>query len=130
MCCLHRGKQHICIYHVLPTLIMDSLLAQLKKRRIALGLKQHDMILRIGMSRQQYQRLESQGNPKLDTLELIAKGLKSELMLIPQEKLSAVKSLLAENGPEPTRSESSDNTGGEEHALANDPWQDLLEDDK
>ena len=102
---------------------MDSLLAQLKKRRIALGLKQHDMILRIGMSRQQYQRLESQGNPKLDTLELISKGLKSELMLIPQEKLSAVKSLLAENGP-------SDNTEGEEHALANDPWQDLLEDDK
>jgi len=109
---------------------MNSLLAQLKKRRIALGLKQHDMILRIGMSRQQYQRLESQGNPKLDTLELISKGLKSELMLIPQEKLSAVKSLLAENGPEPTRPESSDNTGGEEHALANNPWQDLLEDDK
>ena len=109
---------------------MDSLLAQLKKRRTALGLKQHDMMLRIGMSRQQYQRLESQGNPRLDTLELIAKGLKSQLMLIPREKLSAVKSLLAENGSEPSRPEFPANTNAEEHALADDPWQDLLEDDE
>ena len=63
---------------------MNILLEQLKKRRIALGLKQNDMMLRIGISRQQYQRLESKGNPRLDTLDLIAKGLKSELMLIPQ----------------------------------------------
>jgi len=65
---------------------MDSLLEQIKKRRIALELKQHDMMLRVGISRQQYQRLESKGNPRLDTLELVAKGLKSELVLIPQEK--------------------------------------------
>lgn len=110
--------------------VMDSLLLQLRKRRTALGLKQHHMPLHIGMSRQQYQRLESQGNPRLDTLELIAKGLKSELMLIPQEKLGAVKALLAGNGPEPAGPESSDNTNGEEHALANNPWQDLLDEDK
>ena len=109
---------------------MDSFLAQLKKRRVALGLKQHDMLLRVGISRQQYQRLESQGNPRLDTLELVAKGLKSELMLIPREKLSAVKALLAQNGPELTRLESPGNTGGEDRALANDPWKDLLEDNK
>ena len=39
------------------------------------------------MSRQQYQRLESKGNPRLDTLELIANGLNSELLLVPNEKL-------------------------------------------
>ena len=53
---------------------MKSLLNQLKKRRIELGLKQHDMLLRIGVSRQQYQQLESRGNPRLDTLELVARG--------------------------------------------------------
>lgn len=61
---------------------------QTNNRRLALGLKQKDMLLRIGISRQQYQHLESRGNPGLNTLALIAKGLKSELMLIPEEKLS------------------------------------------
>lgn len=74
---------------------MNSLLEQIKKRRIALKLKQHDMMLRVGISRQQYQRLESKGNPRLDTLELVAKGLKSELLLIPQDKLNAVPAVLA-----------------------------------
>lgn len=119
---------------------MNSLLAQLKKRRITLGLKQHDMMLRVGMSRQQYQRLESQGNPGLNTLELIAKGLRCELMLIPQEKLSAIKALLDEksartkslNSDESELSgpKTSDDTGREDHALANDPWKDLLGDDE
>ena len=73
---------------------MNTLLQQLKKRRLDLGLKQNDMMLRVGVSRQQYQRLESKGNPRLDTLELIAKGLNSELMLIPKEKLGAVLAVL------------------------------------
>lgn len=73
---------------------MTSLLDRLKERRIALGLKQHDMMMRVGISRQQYQRLESKGNPRLDTLELIATGLKSEVVLIPHEKLDAVMAIL------------------------------------
>ena len=48
----------------------------------------------VGMSRQQYQRLERQGNPRLDTLELIALGLNSELMLIPNDKKDAVLHIL------------------------------------
>jgi transcriptional regulator with XRE-family HTH domain len=52
------------------------------------------MVVRIGVSRQQYQRLESKGNPRLETLELIAKGLNSEVMLIPKEKLNAVLTIL------------------------------------
>lgn len=73
---------------------MTSLLDRLKERRIALGLKQHDMMMRVGISRQQYQRLESKGNPRLDTLELIATGLKSKVVLVPHEKLDAVMAIL------------------------------------
>lgn len=39
--------------------MMNSILQQIKQRRLALGLKQNDMMLRVGVSRQQYQRLES-----------------------------------------------------------------------
>ena len=48
---------------------MKTLLQQLKERRLEVGFKQNDMLLRVGMSRQQYQHLESKGNPRLDTLE-------------------------------------------------------------
>ena len=99
---------------------MRSLLEQIKQRRLALALKQQDMLLRIGISRQQYQRIESRGNPRLDTLELIAKGLKSELLLIPQEKLNAVLAVLAD--------EASQTTTGSTSSFTDDPWQGLLGD--
>lgn len=103
-------------------LMLNSILHQIKQRRLKLGLKQHDMMLRVGISRQQYQRLESKGNPRLDTLALVAKGLKSELVLIPEEKLSAVLALLEK--------ESSDQFSQEKEErnkkLSDDPWQDLL----
>lgn len=100
---------------------MSELLEQLKKRRKQLGLKQADMLLRAGISRQQYQQLESKGNPRLDTLELIAKGLKAELLLVPQEKLLAVKAIL-ENS-------SADAVTHKKVSLSDNPWQDMLEDD-
>lgn len=103
---------------------MNTLLEQIKKRRIALALKQHDMMLRVGISRQQYQRLESKGNPRLDTLELIAKGLKSELLLIPQEKLNAVLAVLADDANTPTERDQS--AKEKSQSLADDPWQGLL----
>lgn len=109
---------------------MNSLLQQIKKRRLALGLKQNDMMLRVGISRQQYQRLESKGNPRLDTLELIAKGLNSELMLIPKEKLSAVQAVLEGESTEPVLSVSSKLKENEKKILSEDPWQDLLGDDQ
>lgn len=107
---------------------MSSLLEQLKKRRIALSLKQHDMMLRVGISRQQYQRLESKGNPRLDTLELVAKGLKSELLLVPQEKLTAVLAVL--NNDERVSNESSLSAKGSGTPLIDDPWQGLLGDNE
>ena len=110
--------------------MMKSLLEQLKKRRLALGLKQKDMMLRIGVSRQQYQHLESKGNPRLNTLELLAKGLKSELMLIPTEKLSIVKAILENDEYSTTTLKNKDAKQSEESALANDPWKNLLESDE
>ncbi len=103
---------------------MKSLRRQLKTRRTQLGMKQHDMFLRVGISRQQYQQIESKGNPRLNTLELIAKGLKSEILLIPQEKLSAVKSILK---GEPLMQGSHAKEG---KSLSDDPWQGLLGDDE
>ena len=98
---------------------MSKVHTDLKRRRLELALKQDDMEGRVGMSRQQYQRLESKGNPRLDTLELIAKGLNLELRLIPQEKLQAVDALLNQGKDSSKRSA----------LLDEDPWQDLLLDD-
>lgn len=107
--------------------MLNSLLQQLKKRRKELGFKQSDMMMRIGVSRQQYQRLETKGNPQLDTLELIANGLNSELMLIPKEKMNAVIAVLESTG---TELKSNQTTTGKKKSLSEDPWQGLLEDDQ
>ena len=109
---------------------MISLLKQLKKRRIALGLKQHDMMLRIGVSRQQYQRLESKGNPRLDTLELIAKGLNSTLMLIPEEKVHLVKALLGNDATLSVTRKNKNLKEDDEKSLASNPWKDIWEEDE
>lgn len=114
---------------------VESFLRQLKARRVALGFKQNDMLMRVGMSRQQYQRLESKGNPRLNTLELIAKGLNSEIMLIPKEKLAAVQSVLDENTLAAMEAGlSTDQNSKQEQidqnkSLSEDPWQGLLGDD-
>lgn len=111
---------------------MNSLLQQLKKRRLDLGLKQDDMMLRAGVSRQQYQRLESKGNPRLETLQLIAKGLKSEIMLIPTEKRDAVLAVLESSS---AKDEMTDSQGASKSKIAikkhlsEDPWKGLLGDD-
>lgn len=103
---------------------MSSLLNQIKQRRLMLKLKQHDMLLRVGMSRQQYQKLETSGNPRLDTLELVAKGLKSELLLIPNEKLRAVMDILQqEDNPSPVTYAVREN----HTPIADDPWRGLLD---
>lgn len=104
---------------------MDSLLQQLKNRRLSLNLQQSAMHKRIGISRQQYQRLESKGNPRLATLELIATGLDSKLMLIPKEKLSTVLAVLDDDSEVTvvTKAER------EMQSLIDDPWQGLLGDD-
>lgn len=99
---------------------------QLKNRRKELALKQEDMMLRIGMSRQQYQRLELKGNPRLDNLELVAKGLSMELMLIPKEKLKAVRDVLAGKSDGLKIPSQVQNTLKEESP--GDPWDEIPKD--
>ena len=96
---------------------------QLKQRRKQLGLKQEDMPMLIGMARQQYQRLESAGNPQLNNLELVAKGLKLELMLIPQEKLQIVKAILEGSKYADLQMESTQEVV---NTLAENPWQNIF----
>lgn len=96
-----------------------KLTSQIKNRRLQLGLQQKDMKLRIGMNQQQFQRIEAGGNPRLNTLELVAEGLDAELLLIPKEKLRAVRTLLSDKGPR--KKEGKDKPKADE-----DPWSDIL----
>ena len=108
---------------------MSTFHQQLKTRRKALRLRQLDLGLRLGMPRQQYQHLEAQGNPRLDTLELLAKGLNSEVMLIPREKAVAVQAVL--EGKIGTGSEShAPFYGIDEPSLSDNPWAGLLGDEE
>ncbi|WP_137169418.1 helix-turn-helix transcriptional regulator [Marinomonas sp. FW-1] len=107
---------------------MINLLQQIKHRRLALKLKQNDMLMRIGISRQQYQRLEAKGNPRLDTLELIAQGLNSDVMLIPKEKLNAVLAVLESDGNNTSLPHKQPDHSDEQKKLSDDPWKGLLED--
>ncbi len=90
---------------------------QIKARRLQLSLQQKDMKLRIGMEQQQYQRVEAGGNPRLDTLELVAEGLEAELVLIPKDKLLAVKALLRDDSSQQNK---------EEDRGPDDPWSEIL----
>ncbi len=103
---------------------MSSLLSQIKKRRLALGFKQTDMQERVGIMRQVYQRLESRGNPRLATLELVATGLNSEIMLVPLDKVAAVKALLEDSGDNQLEQT------GKNESLEDDPWNDILSNDE
>lgn len=94
-----------------------KLIPQIKARRLQLGLQQKEMKLRIGMNQQQYQRIEAGGNPRLETLELVAEGLEAELVLVPKDKLLEVKALLRDS----TRGPSSADDDSHE-----DPWSEVL----
>lgn len=100
----------------------DRLLAQIRRRRLQLSLKQNDMYMRAGISRQQYHRIEKMGNPRLETLELIAIGLNAELKLIPKEHLAAVNKLLGTT----TDAELLEANSEDLASLVEDPWKDLL----
>ena len=105
---------------------MSKILDQIKSRRKELGLKQKDMMLCFGMSRQQYQRLESRGNPRLDTLELVAKGLRMEVLLIPQEKIREVRGILEGKTDIGSGVKFNVDLAVKEPSVSDDPWKGLL----
>jgi transcriptional regulator with XRE-family HTH domain len=98
---------------------MGPIHEQLRSRRQQLGLRQSDMPLRAGIARQQYHRLENGGNPNLETLEVAAAGLNMVVMLIPKERLNAVRALLMR--PAGATTEDS-----EASATLENPWDGLL----
>lgn len=71
-----------------------TLLDQIRKRRLELGLKIQEMPLLAGLTRQQYGKIEAGGNPRLSSLDQIAEGLDSALVLVPKSKLDAVQRIL------------------------------------
>lgn len=91
---------------------------QLRERRKALGFSQQEVAHRVNMPRQQYQRLESGGNPRLDTLLLVAASLNADLMLVPRNRRSEVQQLIR------------DGEQKKSIPVDEDPWQGLLGDDE
>lgn len=90
---------------------LNQFRAELKSRRLDLGLKQKDLFDRTGLSRQQYQHIEKNGNPTLETLLLIAEGLNCELKLIPKNQ--------SLNQPP--------NDDMQQDDISQDPWQGVLD---
>ena len=123
--CLIIKKQLICcLSSIIFSHAMTSIHTQLKQQRTKLGFKQSDMLMRVGISRQQYQQIESKGNPRLNTLELIAEGLNCQLMLIPKDKILQVQAILDDK----VLDTQTGNQNHDQHLIDN-PWQTLLGED-
>jgi transcriptional regulator with XRE-family HTH domain len=69
--------------------MLTTLLKQIRNRRLQLGLQIQDM------PRQQYGKIEKDGNPRLSTLDLIAEGLDASMVLVPKDQLKLIEKILA-----------------------------------
>lgn len=78
---------------------LDELAGLLKQRRQALALNQHDMLMKIGMSQQQYQRIEAGGDVRLSTLLRVLEGMDLELHLVPRERTSQPDNVVERDTP-------------------------------
>jgi HTH-type transcriptional regulator / antitoxin HipB len=78
---------------------LKILSSKLKKRRLDRSLEQKSMLLKIGMSQQQYQRIESGSDTRVSTLLRVLEGLDLSLVFIPKEKLQAVEAILSSSEP-------------------------------
>ena len=65
----------------------------IEKRRRELGLKQADMLMKIGMSQQQYQRVEAGHDMRVSTLLRVLEGMGLELLIAPREQVRQLESL-------------------------------------
>ncbi|MDE2573457.1 MAG: helix-turn-helix transcriptional regulator [bacterium] len=73
----------------------------LRSRRQALGLTQQDVAKRSGLLQTNYSKIEQgKSDPRLRTLQEIARALSLEVMLIPAELLDTVDALTGQ-GPAP-----------------------------
>ena len=74
---------------------LTELSTDIATRRRQLALNQADMLMKIGMSQQQYQRIEAGGDTRVSTLLRVLEGLDMELMMVPRDQLTSIKTHLA-----------------------------------
>ncbi|OEF27729.1 helix-turn-helix domain-containing protein [Vibrio rumoiensis] len=63
---------------------IEDIAQLLIKQRKDLGMEQSDMLMRIGMKQQQYQRIEAGSDIRLSTLLRVLEGLNLELSITPK----------------------------------------------
>lgn len=107
-----------------------TLLDQIRKRRLALGVKIQDMPLLAGLTRQQYGKIEARGNPRLNSLDQIAEGLDAVLVLVPKSRLNDVEKILDSSAspdaaPPYTKTAAENRTADFESDDDENPWRDL-----
>ena len=66
----------------------------IEKHRREMGLKQSDMLMKIGMSQQQYQRVETGHDMRVSTLLRVLEGIGLELLIAPREQVRQLENLL------------------------------------
>ena len=71
-----------------------ELSSAIEKRRRDLGLKQSDMLMKIGMSQQQYQRVEAGHDIRVSTLLRVLEGMGMELLIAPREQAGQLENIL------------------------------------
>ncbi|TAM62293.1 helix-turn-helix domain-containing protein [bacterium] len=74
--------------------MIDDIISILRKRRVALGLTQSAVAESAGNSQNYYSKIE-QGklDPRLSTLQDVARALSLEVMLVPRELVDTVNAL-------------------------------------
>jgi len=77
-----------------------ELSGSIEQRRRDLGLKQSDMLMKIGMSQQQYQRVEAGHDIRVSTLLLVLEGMGLELLIAPRERVRQMEDMLSSGGYE------------------------------
>ena len=77
---------------------LTELSSAIGKRRRDLGLKQSDMLMKIGMSQQQYQRVETGHDVRVSTLLRVLEGIGLELLIVPREQVRQLENRLSAGG--------------------------------
>ena len=66
----------------------------LKEKRAELGWNQKDFLMKIGMTQQQYHRIESGSDMRMSTLLRILMAMDLECVIVPKNKVREVELLL------------------------------------
>lgn len=76
---------------------LKTIAKTLSVRRRELGLDQSDMRMKIGMSQQQYQRIEGGNDLRVSSLLRVLEGLGLQLLFVPTKNLSDPSNLWPEH---------------------------------